>query len=111
MNQVFELKYLAVTWNARKLLKSELHKAIKMNKMISSFKFTVKWERQAWMPNVTTEESRKGNVKQSVEVEWTEKELLLSWIGRQEEVAIGRDLFTVDWGRGMERKSEKCWQR
>ena len=23
MNQVFELKYLAITWNARKLLKSE----------------------------------------------------------------------------------------
>lgn len=44
MNQVFELKYLAITSNARKLLKSEY---IKMNKMISSFKFTVKWERQA----------------------------------------------------------------
>ena len=108
MNQVFELKYLAITSNARKLLKSEY---IKMNKMISSFKFTVKWERQAWMPSVTTEEGRKGNVKQSVEIEQTEKELLLSWIGRQEEIAIGRDLFTADWGRGMERKSERCWQR
>ena len=48
------------------------------------------------MPSVITEEGRKGNVKQSIEIEWTEKELLLSWIGRQEEMAIGRDLFTAD---------------
>lgn len=48
------------------------------------------------MPSVITEEGRKGNVKQSVEIERTEKELLLSWIGRQEEIAIGRDLFTAD---------------
>ena len=37
MNQVFELKYLAIT-------EIRIHK---VNKMISSFKFTVKWERQA----------------------------------------------------------------
>ena len=48
------------------------------------------------MPSVITEEGRTGNVKQSVEIEWTEKELLLSWIGRQEEMAVGRDLFTAD---------------
>ena len=48
------------------------------------------------MPSVITEEGRKGNVKQSVEIEWTEKELLLSWIGRHEEMAVGRDLFTAD---------------
>lgn len=48
------------------------------------------------MPSVITEEGRKGNVKQSIEIEWTEKELLLSWIGRQEEMAIGRDLFTAN---------------
>lgn len=78
-----------------------------MNKMISSFKFTVKWERQAWMPSVIVEEGKKGNAEQSMEVEWTEKGLLLPWIGKQEEMANGRNLYTADWGR---ENGEKVWK-
>ena len=48
------------------------------------------------MPSVIVEEGKKGNAEQSMEVEWTEKGLLLPWIGKQEDMANGRNLYTAD---------------